>query len=145
MEFIGLHWKFLVTAVGMLAAWLGTLDRLLKAVEKVESGYKQARQFAKSKDLYRVAKTAYGHVSKLARKTANTLDDKAALGLEKALYLMEKLGWDKTEISNGEKDVILKVFDELHELEHLQLEAAHKVPVSNKGSASGQVAAPLAE
>jgi len=143
LTFIGANWKFLFSVLAVILGWFNALDKFKRALAKVEKGYRQARKFAKSKDLYKTAKTAYGVISKLSRKTSNTLDDKAAKGLEVAMNLMERLGWDKTELANGESDVILKIFDELHENEHLKLEAAHQAPVSNAASKPGEIAAPL--
>lgn len=142
-EFISNNWEFLSAALGVVLGWYGVMGKFHLWLEKSEDGYKSAKQWAKSKDVYKVAKTAYGVVSKLSRKTDTTLDDKAARGLEIAINLMEHLGWDKSELGNGEKDVILKVFEELHEVEHCALEAA-KGPVSNRASMAGEIAAPLA-
>ena len=144
LSFIAANWQFLSAVLGVALGWMQALEKFHAMLDKWEKRYRQARQFAKSKDLYKVAKTAYGVISKLARKTENKLDDKAGKGLEVALRLMEKLGWDKSEVANGEHDVILKIFEELHESEHLQLEAAHKAPVSNSASKAGEIAAPLA-
>lgn len=143
-EFVSKHWEFLSAVLGVVLGWMDVKQKFHERLEHSKEKYLAAKNWAKSKDLYKAAKTAYGVVSKLSRKTENTMDDKAARGLEEAMRLMEHLGWDKSELGNGEKDVILKVFDELHENEHLQLEAAHGMPVSNKASMPGQVAAPLA-
>lgn len=141
--FVKNHWEFLVAVLGTVLWWFDLSAKFNKYLGKTEDSYLAAKQWAKSKDLHNAAKTAYGAVSKLARKTENTLDDKAARGLEIAISVMEHLGWTKDELGNGEKDVILKMFDALHEEEYLKLEAAHGVPVSNNASSPGQIAAPL--
>lgn len=142
-KFVAENWEFLSAVLGILLGWLDARKQFNGYVDKAREEYLAKKQWAKSKDLHQAAKVAYGAVSKLARKTENTLDDKAARGLEVAIGYMEHLGWTKEDVGNGERDIILKIFDALHEDEHLQLEAAHGAPVSNKASSPGQVAAPL--
>lgn len=144
LTFVIENWQFFSGLLGMLLVWFGVSDKYSKTLKQAEKKYEQAKQIAKSKDIYKTAQTAYGVVSKYARQTENTIDDKAAKGLEIALNLMEKLGWDKADLGNGERDVIEKIFDQLHEAEHLALQAAYQAPVSNVASKAGEIAAPLA-
>jgi hypothetical protein len=143
-EFIQGHWEFLSAVLGVLLGWFHATGKFHAWLESSEEKYRATKKWARGKDLYKVAKTAYGVISKLSRKTETTLDDKAARGLEEAMKLMEHLGWDKSELGNGEKDIVLKVFEELHENEHLALEAS-KGPVSNRAAGPGEIAAPLVE
>jgi hypothetical protein len=137
------NWQFISAVLGLLLGWFDLKARFNMWLNRLDREYESAKKWAKSKDLHQAAKTAYGVVSKIARQTENGIDDKVAKGLEEAIKIMEHLGWDKNDLSNGEKDVIRSIFDALHENEHLQLESSLGVPVSNKLSGAGQIAAPL--
>lgn len=118
-EFVAEHWEFLTAVLGIVLGWFSATAKFHLWLDKAEEQYMSAKKWAKSKDLYKAAQTAYSVVNKISRETENTIDDKAAKGLEIALELMQKLGWDQEDLGNGEKDVILKVFEELHENKNL--------------------------
>jgi coenzyme F420-reducing hydrogenase alpha subunit len=124
--FIKNNWQFLVSVLGVVLTWFDAKKKFVEWIEKADSKHNEIKKWAKSKDLYKAAKTAYGVVSKVSKKTETKLDDKAARGLEIAMEIMEKLGWNKSDLGNGEKDVLEKIFDELHENENLQIELSKK-------------------
>lgn len=136
LEFVMSNWEFLTAVLGAILGWLDWRVKAQTALERAEKEYKDKKKWAKSKDLYKVAETAYGLVSKIARKTETTLDDKAALGLEKALGMMRKLGWSEEDLGNGEADVILKVFDALHEGMKSKDQSSDEAPLAVEPSSS---------
>lgn len=142
MEFVINHWQFLSLAIGLILGWLGLKGKFHKYLDKADKKYEAAKQWAMSKDIYKAAKTAYGVIAKLSRKTENGVDDKIAKGLEEAIKVLEKLGWDRKNLGDDQKDIIRKVFDELHENEHLKLEIATGSAMTST-AASGKIAAPL--
>ena len=142
VTFVTDHWQFISLAVGLVLGWFGLKEKFHKHLGRADRKYESAKQWAMSKDLYKAAKTAYGVVAKISRKTENGIDDKIARGLEEAIKVMEKLGWDKNDLGDDQKDVIRKVFDELHENEHLKLEVSAGTAMTSAAS-SGRIAAPL--
>lgn len=145
------HSGVLLTVVALAAVTYYGKDKVVSVLTKVagyldaaRAQYLNAKQAFKSNEIYEKAEMGYEYVAKLARRTENGLDDKASKGLKKALELLKKAGWGPDDIGEDEKDLILAHFDRLHEAEHRLLEATRGVPVSNRASGAGEIAAPLA-
>jgi hypothetical protein len=145
------HPSIVVSVLSFAAVWYFGKDKVVAFLGKIsdfldarKAQYLHAKEVFKSKQIYEKAEMAYEYISKLSRKTENGLDDKASRGLKRALELLKKAGWGPGDIGEDEKDLILAHFDRLHEAEHRLLEASKGVPVSNRASAAGEIAAPLA-
>lgn len=130
-QFIVDHHVVLLSIAGALFAWFdakkeyrGYLEKLKEGTETAKEKYLAAKKEAKSRHLYEKAEMAYQFVNKMARTTDTDIDDKAALGIKKALEFLQKAGWGPEDIGNDDKDILLGHFDRLHEAEKKLLEAS---------------------
>lgn len=117
LNFVISNWQFFASLLALALTWFDAKAKFSEYLNKADTKHEDLKKWAKSKDLYKSAETAYNLVDKLARKTETTIDDKAAEGLKYVLKLMKGLGWDESEIGEGEQDVVRKVFDALHQVE----------------------------